>query len=336
MKKTAILIGLSIIFSFFTQASAQKPIELSYAVFYPPVHKHTASAIEWAKDIEKRTNGRVKITVYSGGTLIPADKTYLGVIKGIADIGWSVAGYTKGRFPFSEVLELPFGVKNAVQCSRMINAFYKAFPPMQKDFDEVKVMYIHGHGPGLLHTRKPVNRLEDMKGLKIRGPGQLGSIISLLGGSPVGMTMPEAYDALSKGVVEGILSPYEPLEGFKLAEVVKSTTESFSIGYTTIQYIIMNKEKWNSLPPDIQKIIEQLNQEWIEKTGQVWDGVDKSAKEYSLKLGHKVISLPKEEEERWTKAVKPLLDTYVNNMKAKNLPGEEALKFCVDYLKKNQ
>lgn len=336
MKKIAFLIGLLIIFSFLNQASAQKPIELSYAVFYPPAHKHTASAIEWSKDIEKRTNGRVKITVYSGGTLTPPDKTYLGVINGIADIGWSVAGYTKGRFPFSEVLELPFGVKNAVQCSRMINAFYKAFPAMQKEFDEVKVMYIHGHGPGLLHTKKPVYKLEDVKGMKIRGPGQLGVIITHLGGAPVGMTMPEAYDALSKGVVEGILAPYEPLEGFKLAEVVKCTTESYCIGYTTIQYIIMNKQKWNSLPPDVQKIIEQLNQEWIEKTGQVWDGVDKSAKEYSLKLGHKVITLPKEEEERWTKAVKPLLDTYVNNMKAKNLPGEEALKFCLDYLKKNQ
>jgi TRAP-type C4-dicarboxylate transport system substrate-binding protein len=336
MKKIAFLIGLLIIFSFFNQASAQKPIELSYAVFYPPAHKHTASAIEWSKDIEKRTNGRVKITVYSGGTLTPADKTYLGVIKGIADIGWSVAGYTKGRFPFSEVLELPFGVKNAVTCSRMINDFYKKFPQMQKEFDEVKVMYIHGHGPGLLHTKKPVYKLEDLKGMKIRAPGSIGTIISLLGGAPVGMTMSEAYDALSKGVVEGILAPYEPLEGFKLAEVVKCTTESTCIGYTTIQYIIMNKEKWNSLPSDIQKIIEQVNQEGIEKTGKVWDGLDKSAKEYSLKLGHKVISLSKEEEERWVKAVKPLLDTYVNNMKAKNLPGEEALKFCLDYLKKNQ
>lgn len=336
MKKIAFLIGLLIIFSFFNQASAQKPIELSYAVFYPPAHKHTASAIEWSKDIEKRTNGRVKITVYSGGTLTPADKTYLGVIKGIADIGWSVAGYTKGRFPFSEVLELPFGVKNAVTCSRMINEFYKKFPAMQKEFDEVKVMYIHGHGPGLLHTKKPVYKLEDLKGMKIRAPGSIGTIISLLGGAPVGMTMSEAYDALSKGVVEGILSPYEPLEGFKLAEVVKCTTESTCIGYTTIQYIIMNKEKWNSLPSDIQKIIEQVNQEGIEKTGKVWDGLDKSAKEYSLKLGHKVISLSKEEEERWVNAVKPLLDTYVNNMKAKNLPGEEALKFCLDYLKKNQ
>jgi TRAP-type C4-dicarboxylate transport system substrate-binding protein len=336
MTKIVSLAGLLIAFCFLNQASAQKPIELTYSVFYPPAHKHTASAIEWAKDISERTNGRVKITVFPGGTLIPADKTYLGVINGIADIGWSVAGYTKGRFPFSEGLELPFGVKNAVTCSRLINEFYKNFPQMRKEFDEVKVMYLHGHGPGLVHTKKPVSKLEDLKGMKIRAPGSIGTIIALLGGAPVGMTMSEAYDALSKGVVEGILAPYEPLEGFKLAEVVKYTTESTCIGYTTIQYIIMNKEKWNSLPPDIQKIIEQINQEWIEKTADVWDGLDKSAKEYSLKQGHKVISLSKEEEEKWVKAVKPLLDSYVNNMKTKNLPGEEALKFCLDYLKKNQ
>jgi TRAP-type transport system periplasmic protein len=336
MKKIAFLIGLLIIFSFLNQASAQKPIELSYAVFYPPAHKHTASAIEWSKEIEKRTNGRVKITVYSGGTLTPPDKTYVAVIKGIADIGWSVAGYTKGRFPLSEVVELPFGVKNAGQCSRMMNEFYRKSPAMQKEFDEVKIMYIHGHGPGMLHTKKPVYKLEDVKGMKIRAPGVLGNIITLLGGAPVGMTMSEAYDALSKGVVEGILSPYEPLEGFKLAEVVKYTTESLCIGYTSVQYIVMNKEKWNSLPPDVQKIIEELNQESIEKTAKVWDGLDRSAKEYSLKVGHQVIPLSKEEEEKWTKAVKPLLETYVNNMKAKNLPGDEALKFCLDYLKKNQ
>jgi TRAP-type transport system periplasmic protein len=333
MKKTALLIVFLMIFGIFSMASAQKPIELSYAVFYPPAHKHTASAIEWGKEIEKRTGGRVKITVFPGGTLIPADKTYLGVINGIGDIGWSVAGYTKGRFPFSEGLELPFGVRSGVTCSRMINDFFKQFAPIQKEFDEVKIMYIHGHGPGLLHTKKPVSKLEEIKGLKIRAAGQIGTIASLLGGAPVGMTMAEAYDGLSKGVVEGILSPYEPLEGFKLGEVVKFTTESTCIGYTTIQYIIMNKEKWKGLPPDIQKIIEQVNQEWIERTGQVWDELDRSAKEYSVKLGHKVISLSKDEEARWVKAVRPLLDTYVTNMKAKNLPGEEALKFCMDYLK---
>jgi TRAP-type C4-dicarboxylate transport system substrate-binding protein len=98
----------------------------------------------------------------------------------------------------------------------------------------------------------------------------------------------------------------------------------------------MNKDKWNALPPDIQKIIEQINGEYIEKHGKAWDKIDKEGKDFTIKLGNKIISLSKEENERWAKAVRPILDDYVNDMKTKNLPGEEALKFWLDYLKKNQ
>jgi len=98
-------------------------------------------------------------------------------------------------------------------------------------------------------------------------------------------------------------------------------------------YVVMNKSKWNSLPPDIQRIIESINDEWIERQGKTWDEIDASGKVFLLKRGNKIIVLSKEESERWAKAVRPLLDEYVTNAKAKGLPGEEALKFCLDYLK---
>jgi TRAP-type C4-dicarboxylate transport system substrate-binding protein len=128
----------------------------------------------------------------------------------------------------------------------------------------------------------------------------------------------------------------EALWGFKWGEVVNYTTLSYPTGYSTGMFIVMNKGKWNSLPPDIQKVFDEVNAEWIEKQGNVWDEIEKEGKDFILKKGNKIISLSKEEEAKWTAAVKPLLDEYVKNMKAKGLPGDEALKFCLDYLKANQ
>jgi TRAP-type C4-dicarboxylate transport system substrate-binding protein len=311
-----------------------KPIELSYSNFFPPSHKHAIITVEWAKEIENRTNGRVKITVHTGGTLTPADKCYDGVVKSISDIGLSCFAYTMGKFPLTGVVDLPLGSKSGLASTKLINEYYKKFKP--KEIDEVKVMYLHGHGPGILHTKTAVNKLEDVKGLKIRSTGMSAKIVTALGGAPVAMPMPETYDSLRRGVVDGTLNPQEALQGFKFGEVVKFTTECWGASYSTGFFVVMNKDKWNALPSDIQKIIEKVNEEWIEKTARVWDEIDKAGKDFTLKLGNQFISLSKEENERWAKAVNPILDEYVKNMKEKGLPGEEALKFCLDTLKKIQ
>lgn len=311
-----------------------KPIELTYSIFFPAPHKNTVLATQWAEEINKRTNGRVKITMFPGGTLTPADKCYDGVVKGLSDIGMSVVSYTRGRFPLTEVIDLPLGYKNGLAATKLVNAYYKKFKP--KEFDDTKVMYLHAHGPGILHTKKPVQKLEDLKGMKIRSTGTVAKIVAALGATPVAMPMPETYDALQKGIAEGVMCPVEALEGWKLGEVIKSTTLNYGSAYTIAFFVVMNKERWNSLPPDIQKIIEQVNEEWIEKTGKSWDEIDTSGMQFTKKLGNQVIQLSKEEDERWVKAVKPVFDDYVKSMKEKGLPGEEALKFCLEELKKLQ
>jgi TRAP-type C4-dicarboxylate transport system substrate-binding protein len=148
--------------------------------------------------------------------------------------------------------------------------------------------------------------------------------------------MPERYDAIQKGVAEGGVFPLEALKGWKLAEVVKFTTLDYGAAYTTGFFVVMNKEKWASLPADIQKIIEEINVEWIIKTGQGWDEIDKEGADVATAQGVKMISLSKEEDARWAKLVVPVLDDYVKDTKAKNLPGEEALKFCQEELAKLQ
>jgi TRAP-type C4-dicarboxylate transport system substrate-binding protein len=311
-----------------------KPIEITYSTHMPAQHSMTVLSNEWAKEIEKRTNGRVKVTVFAGGTLLGADKVYDGVVNGIADVGWVVLGATRGRFPLTEVLDLPLGYKNAVAASRMANDYYSKFKP--KEFDESQVMYLHAHGPIVLHSKKAIYKLEDIKGLKIRSISLSAKIATALGGTPVGMPVNEAYDALSRGVVDASLSPFEALQGFRWAEVTKFSIELTGSASSQGFAVIMNKKKWNSLPPDAQKIIEKINEEFIDKQGRQWDAIDVAGKDFALKLGNKIIPLPKEEGVKVANAVRPLLTDYVQNMKKLNLPGDEALKFCTDRLQKLQ
>jgi TRAP-type C4-dicarboxylate transport system substrate-binding protein len=313
---------------------AADPIKLNYSIFFPAPHKNTVLATEWAQEIEKRTNGAVKITIFPGGTLTPADKCYDGVVNGLSDIGMSVLGYSRGRFPLSEVIDLPLGYKNAYAATQLINLYYQKFKP--KELDDVKVLYLHAHGPGILHTKKPVSTLEELKGMKIACHGLSAKVAAALGATPVAMSMPERYDAQQKGVAEGGLNPIESLKGWKLAEVIKSTTENFGSAYSTGFFVVMNKEKWAALPPDIQKTIEQVSQEWIAKTGNGWDEIDKEGREFTLSKGNQIIQLTKEEDARWAKMVQPILDDYVTSMKTRNLPGQEVLAFCLEELKKLQ
>jgi TRAP-type transport system periplasmic protein len=280
--------------------------------------------------VEKRTGGRVKVAYYPGGILTPPVQTYDSVIKGIADIGFTFASYTRGRFPLTEVIDLPLGYKNAYVGAKMANEYYRKFKP--KEFDDVKMLFMHVSAPQMVFGKKPVNSLEDLKGRKIRSTGTSAQVVQALGGAPLGMPMSDAYDALSRGVADGIVCPYEPMKGFKLADVIRYGTQ-FGAAHSQAAFVVMNKNKWNSLAPDIQKILDALNEEWIERQGKLWDELEIEAKDVFIQRGGKTTVLPKQEDDRWTKALRPMLDEYVKGMKAKNLPGDEALKFCVDYLK---
>lgn len=326
-----VIAGISIcFFPFFNSASAEE-IKLNYSNFFPAPHRNSMLAEAWCKEVESRTNGMVKITYFAGGTLTPAAQTYDGVVKGIADIGFSCFAYTRGKFPLMEVIDLPLGYKNAVQATNLINAFYAKYQP--KELDEVKVLFLHAHGPGIVHSKTPINTLEDFQGKKIRATGLAAKIVTAFGGAPVGTTMPETYDALRTGVAEGAMAPVEALQGFKWGEVIASTTLNYGTAYTTGMFIVMNKAKWLALPPDVQKVFEDVSKEWITKQGETWDEIDKAGLEFTKKQGNKVIALSAQEDARWVEKVKPLFDDFVKNATAKGLPGEEALKFCQDFLK---
>jgi TRAP-type transport system periplasmic protein len=326
-------VALIVCFSVSSSVAQQKIFKLTYSHFWPVGHPVTALIADWAKEVEKRTNGRVTVTIFPNGTLTPADKCYDGVVKGISGLGSSALSYTRGRFPLMEVIDLPLGYKNATIATNLANATYKKYQP--KELADTKVMYFQAHGPGILHTKKPVRTLEELKGLKIRSTGLSAKIVAALGATPVAMPMGETYDALAKGVADGSAAPMAALEGFKWGEVVKYSTENFGSSYTPAFFVVMSKNTWASLPADVQKIIDGINEEWITKTGPVWDEYDKGGRDFALKLGNQIIRLTKDEDERWAKKVSVTFEDYLTDTKKKGLPGQDVLRFCQDYLKKN-
>ena len=304
----------------------QTVVELKLAHFFPSTHPAETELIQpWAKDIEKATNGQVKITSYPGNTLLPADAVYDGVVNGIADMGLSCFSYTRGRFPLLEAFELPgITYNNSKVASKVAWEGIKQLNP--KEVQDTKLMMVLTTGPGDLFTKVPVRNLNDMKGLGIRATGLSAKTLKVLGANPVAMPQSDAYEALSKGVVKGNLSPVEVLQGWKHAEVTEYLTRTPFL-YNTLFFVTMNLEKWNSLSPDVQKAIEQVNEKYFEEVAMgLWDKQNESALKWAVEQkGMKVITLPKDEADRWIELVKPVQDEYVAGVNAKGLNGQQAL-----------
>lgn len=306
-------------------------IELSYSNFFPPTHFHSILAEEWIKEIEKRTNGAVEITYYPGGSLTPAPKTYDGVAEGISDIGMSLFAYTPGRFPACELVDLPHAYPNGWVATKVANDFYSKFKPAE--LDDVHPLYFHAHGPGVVFTtKKPVRKMEDLKGLVLRSTGVGAKIMQALGAEGYGASQGEAYELMSKGVVDGSFTPREVLKGWNQAEVVRYVTGSYDVGNTTMMFVVMNKDKWDTLPDNIKTIFTEVSREWIEKHGKVWDYYDKVGIDYFLTFeGREVIELPPEEMARWVEtAVEPLIEQYISEKTEMGLPAEDYQEYLLE------
>lgn len=304
-------------------AEPKETIKLSYSVFFPPTHVQCIAATNWAHEIQQRTGGRVQITVYPAGSLTKADQCYEGVIKGISDLGMSCFAYTRGRFPLLEGLDLPLGYPDGATATRLANTIIQKYQPAE--LNDVKMLYVHAHGPGILASKKPVHSLDELKGMKVRATGLSAKIVEALGATPVAMSQPETYEALAKGVVEATLCPIETLKGWKQGETIEYVVDATAIGYTTAMFVVMNKNKWAALPADVQQVFTEVSQEWIAKHGAAWDEADQAGREFVTDLKRQFIHLPEAEQQRWKAAVKPILDDFAKQAKEKNLPGEAML-----------
>jgi len=301
----------------------QKVVELKLAHFFPSTHPAEKELIQpWAKAIEEATGGKVKVTSYPQETLLKSDAIYDGVVNGIADMGLSCFSYTRGRFPALEAFELP-GVtyNNSRVGSKVAWEGIKQLNP--KEVQDTKLMMVLTTGSGDLFTKVPVQKMEDLKGLEIRATGLSAKTLQALGANPVAMPQSDAYEALSKGVVKGNLGPLEVLQGWKQAEVTQYITKTPFL-YNTLFFVTMNLDKWNSLSPETQKAIEKVNEEYFEKVAMgLWDKQNEAALKYAVDTkGMKLLTLQKEEADRWITTIKPIQDEYVASMNGKGIQGQ--------------
>ena len=310
---------ISLLFSTYSFADV---IKLKFANYFPPMHMNSVMMGKFCDELNKKLAGKVELTQYTGSTLLSAPKMAAGVSTGIADIGLSNLAYTRGRFPVMEIMELPLGYPSAWIAGHVANDFYNKFKP--KDFDAYHVLMLSTSPINVIQTlNKPVKTLEELKGLKLRGTGRLGDIVKALGATPIPIETPDLYDSLKRGVIEGALLPLETLKGFKTGEVQKYVTASWKVGSAYCFYVLMNKNKWNSLPADVKKVINEFSKEFTERWEVEWNNIDIEGREYFTKQGGQIIPISDAEAARWIKAAQPVIDDYKKDLLSKGYKAKE-------------
>jgi TRAP-type C4-dicarboxylate transport system substrate-binding protein len=325
------LLLLSVSFCFLDNANSEEPIELRISHFGPSDYVQQTQVLEpWVKKIEKLTQGRVKFTIFSDETLGKAADEYDLVVKGKVDIALSVPGYTLGRFPLMSCMSLPFIGTNGEKASLVVWRLYQKF--LQDEFKDVKVLWLFSTTPFQLHTIKnSVKTLEDLKGLRIRVSPSLSKAMERLGVIPIIVSLPDGYKLMKEGKLDGVITPWEAALSFKFFDMCKYHTE---IGiYSAALFVVMNKQKYESLPMDIRKIIDENSGEQMAVvSGRVFDLEDARAKKIAQDRGDFIYTLPQSELGIWKKITIPVENEWVDNMKAKGLPGQEVLAYVTNLL----
>jgi TRAP-type transport system periplasmic protein len=323
-------------------AIAQQPaITLKFHTFMAPqsnvwLNMHKA----WMDKVEKESGGRIKFEAYPamqlGGTPV---QLYDQARDGVVDIIWTLPGNTTGRFPRVEVFELPFMMTNAEATSKAYWEYVQTMAP--DEFKDVQVLALQVHGPGVIHTaEKPVKSVADLKGLKVRGPSrQVNKLLGALGATPVGMPLPGIPDALSKGTIQGAVIPWEVVPSVKVHELTKYHAEFDPAGgalYTITFVMAMNKAKYNSLPADLKKIIDNnsgmATSAWLGKTQQAGDAAGRKS---ASDRGNTIFTVGKEEAQQFRRASRQVEVEWVEDMKKRGFDGQKLLDTARSLIEKH-
>ncbi len=300
--------------------AASAEITLTYANFPPAVTFPAVQMERWAKEMEKRTGGKVKVKTFPGGTLLGAKNMLEGVTAGSADIGNFAMSYQPGRFPVSEAVDLYHGFTSATVASQVLFDLVQKYQP--KEFEKVKIVTLFTCPPTNIMTAKPVRSLKDLKGTELRVAGTSADVLKRLGGVPVAMPQSETPEAIQKGVVKGMISSMEILQDFKFAAYTPNATV---VNLPVVSFaVVMNKAKWDSLPADVKKVIDDLAREQAVWTGEyvdkhVQEALAWSAKEYKLQQ----FTLSAAEQKQVAALLAPMTDDYIRKVAAQGLNGKQ-------------
>ena len=312
-------------------ASAQTITLKVHHFLGPQSIQHTTMLKTWCDNIAKDSGNRLNCQIYPAMQLGGSPPQLFDQAKdGVADVVWTVAGYSANRFVRSQVFELPFMMTNAGATSRAAWDFVQKHA--MDEYKDVKLLAVHVHGPGVIFTKnKPITKLEDLRGMKVRGPtATVTKMLANMGATPVGMPVPQVPEALSKGVIDGAVIPYEVAPGLKVNELTKYASETPKGSpalYTTFFVVPMNKARYDSLPADLKAVIDKNSgRELSAFLGSTQEGNDvPGRKAFSETPGYTITQIPAAEVQRWKKATDNLDDEWVADMNKRGFNGKAML-----------
>ena len=318
-------IALYIIGGGASQALAKdKPITLTYAFFAPAGTFPGKQMAHWAEEVEKRTDGLVKVKTFPGGTLLGAREMYDGVLSGVADIGLGSPSYDPGRFPLTSGVALPIKFPNSTVASLSLLDIMMEFKPAE--YEKFKIITMFTTEPGYIQSKEPVKSLSDLKGMKLRAAGTGVPVLKALGAAPVGMPMPMVPESVQTGVIDGTMTSREVLKDFKLAELLHNVLDYPTVVVTFAA--VMDKKKWDTLPDKVKKVIDELSREMTVWTGMyhdkqnVGEALIWAQKNYSLKIN----TLSDDETAQWDALLVPMVENWKKEMSTKGLPADKFLE----------
>jgi TRAP-type C4-dicarboxylate transport system substrate-binding protein len=307
---------------------AAQEVTLSLHQFLPPQANVPKLVLDvWAKNVMEASDGRIKIDSYPSMQLGGKPPELMDqAIDGVADIVWTVVGYTPGRYPSTEVFELPFMMTDS-GAGPVSRAYWEMFETHMKDteFKDVHILGTWVHGPGMIHSNKEVKTPEDMAGLKIRGGSRsINGLLSKLGATPVGMPVPAVPEGLSKGVIDGTTIPWEVTAALKVPELVSNHTEFEGVSLYTLTFVLaMNKDKYESLPADLQKVIDDNSGlEFSVFAGTTQEASDGPARQLAVDRGNNIVTVSGADVDAWRAAAQPIYDEWVADMNSKGKDGQ--------------
>lgn len=313
-----------------TRARAQAPVTLKLHSFLPPIsNPHAKMLAPWTKKVEADSQGKLKIDIYPsmqlGGTL---PQLFDQARDGVVDIVWTLPGATPGRFPTTEVMELPFigaqrGIVNAKAGQELADAHLK------DEVKDVKLLSYWAHDAGHIHASRQVKTMEDLKGLKLRNPTRLaGEALKALGATSVGMPITQVAESLAQKVIDGAVVPWEIVPAVKVHELVKFHTEITGSPtlYAASFMLVMNKAKYDGLPPDLKAVVDKNSgQAFAQLAGNMWDTEAVRVREMVAKRGNTIIQLAADEKAKWIKATEPVHAAWIEQMKGKGIDGAKLI-----------
>lgn len=327
MSKLTIISFLFIVLWMASAFAEDKTYNLSFTTIYMDKHPTVQNAFfPWMKDVEKLSNGRIKMTYFNPNTLCPAQDNYDSTVNGVVDISGQYCGQNPGKFPLNEAMELPMIVPGSEAGSLLTWALYNEFPDWQNEYKDIKILWQWASATYQLHTKtKLVKKVEDLKGMKIIGwSPKLLDMLKALGASPLQISPTDTYLALERGMADGVLCPLAPVRSYKISDAVKyHTIIDINVGPF---WAGINKQVWDELPADLQKImVDTTGAKLARESGKSLDEGAMIDAQWMKSLGHTFYVVPEDEKVLWFSKLQNMHENWVIKMEEKGYKNARAI-----------